>query len=116
MPESNQIESLLTEYKQNRDDLKLMLKDIQSLKEKIDTLFPDKLDNRYMHFFEEKVKTATEMFKALLDIRKEISKSLKDEIELRRKMVKEEEHGDDVDIMELADKVEELKTRCINGE
>jgi len=107
--DNNIIDSLLIEYRENRNDLKIMLEEIKEIKDKIDSLFPEKLDNRYTRFFEEKVKTASEMFKTLLDIRKEISKSLKDEIELRRKITNESQKEFDIDVRELAEKIEMLK-------
>ena len=91
-----------------------MIGDIEKLKDKIDTLLPDQLDARYVRFFEEKVKTATEFFKTLLDMRKEIQKSLKDEIDIRRKIdVVERALGveDIIDIRNLASKVEEFKRK-----
>lgn len=109
------VEQLLSEFKEQRDSLKLMIKDLEVVKEKIDNLFPEgTLDKRYSRFFEEKVKSATGIFSALLDIRKEITKSLKDEIELRRKLTKEEKESafnleSLLDIGNLASKVEKLQ-------
>ncbi len=80
------ISNLLVEFKQHRDAVMQMITDIEILKDKIDKLIPDSLDSRYVRFFEEKVKTVTEFFKALLDMRKEINKSLRDEIDIRRKV------------------------------
>lgn len=110
MPTNEQIiDELLTEFKGHRDAIMDMITDIEKLKAKIDTLIPDKLDSRYVRFFEEKVKTATEFFKTLLEMRKEIQKSLKDEIDLRRKVnVDDSKLGieDIIDIRKMADKVE----------
>jgi len=112
MPDNDQIISdLLSEFKEHRDAVMAMILDIEKLKAKIDSLIPDQLDSRYVRFFEEKVKTATEFFKTLLEMRKEIQKSLKDEIELRRKIdVKESSLGieDIIDIRKMAGKVEEF--------
>lgn len=84
--QNEKILKLLEEYEDHRRALKDMIKDLEKLKQKIDTLFPEeKLDARIVRFFEEKVKAATGLFNAILDIRKESSKSLKDEIEIRRK-------------------------------
>ena len=108
------ISDLLTEFKVHRNAVMEMITDIEKLKAKIDTIIPDKLDSRYVRFFEEKVKTATEFFKTLLEMRKEIQKSLKDEIDLRRKInVKEGnmEIEDIIDIRKMADKVEEFSRK-----
>jgi len=108
------IDELLREFKGHRAAIMQMIGDIEKLKGKIDTLLPDQLDARYVRYFEEKVKTATEFFKTLLEMRKEIQKSLKDEIELRRKInVDEKSLGieDIIDIRKLASKVEEFKKK-----
>jgi hypothetical protein len=106
------IYDLLMEFKDHRNAVMSMVSDIEKLKEKIDRIIPEKLDARYVRFFEEKVKTATEFFKTLLEMRKEIQKSLKDEIEIRRKInVQEGEMGveDIINIRDLVDKVEGFK-------
>jgi cellulose biosynthesis protein BcsQ len=108
------INELLTEFKGHRAAIMEMIVDIEKLKDKIDTLLPDRLDARYVRFFEEKVKTATEFFKTLLEMRKEIQKSLKDEIDLRRKINVHEsslEIEDIINIRSLASKVEEFKRK-----
>jgi len=108
------IEELLKEFKEHRDAVMQMVGDIEVLREKIDKLIPDQLDARYIRFFEEKVKTATEFFRALLEMRKEIQKSLKDEIDIRRKINvvdKDIDIEDIVNIRNLAGKVEEFKKK-----
>ncbi len=108
------ISNLLVEFKQHRDAVMQMITDIEILKDKIDKLIPDSLDSRYVRFFEEKVKTVTEFFKALLDMRKEIQKSLKDEIDIRRKINvadKETDIEKIINIREIAEKVEVFKQK-----
>lgn len=103
------IEELLSEVKEQRNALKLMILDLEVIKGKIDKLFPETLDKRFVRFFEEKVKSATGLFNSILDMRKEITKSLKDEIEIRRKLDGENDDGlGDLDIQKLASKVEKL--------
>jgi len=106
------IEELLEEYRNQRKALKSMISDIEDLKKRIDKLFPESLDKRYARFFEEKVKTATGMFNVLLDMRKELTKNLKEEIEIRSKLdnqIDSEELEKMYNIRELAKKVEVLK-------
>lgn len=115
MPTTEQIiDELLREFKGHRDAIMQMIGDIEKLKGKIDTLLPDQLDARYVRYFEEKVKTATEFFKTLLEMRKEIQKSLKDEIDIRRKINVHEkalEIEDIINIRNLASKVEEFRKK-----
>jgi hypothetical protein len=73
-------------------------------------LIPSTIDSRYVRLLEEKVKSVTSFFGALLEIRKEVLKSVKDEIEIRRKIEKDEDFEEDMhklfDIRALAKKVE----------
>ena len=108
------ITQLLGEFEDQRNAIKVMITDLEELKANIDKLIPQKLDARYARFFEEKVKSVTEFFKTLLEMRKEIQKSLKEEIDLRRKIdVSETEQDFEsmVDIRGIADKINEFKQK-----
>ena len=99
------IDGLVTEYREQRVALKIMIQDLEKIKEKVDTLFPESIDKRYVRFFEEKVKSVTGLFSAILGIRKEICNNIKDEMEMIRRIDgnSEEDLGD---ISELASQVE----------
>jgi len=106
------IDFLLNEYDDHRDALKSMIVDLEQIREKIDTLIPTSLDARYMRFFEEKVKSITALFNALLEMRKEITKSVKDEIEIRRKIRDDAEMidiEDMVDVRKMVGKIEDFQ-------
>lgn len=114
--QSNQdiIFELLMEFKVHRDAVMKMIGDLEEIKANVDRIIPAKLDARYARFFEEKVKSVTELFKTLLEMRKEIQKSLKEEIDLRRKVnvVDAEQDIDKViDIRGLADKVQTFQDK-----
>lgn len=116
MQKSNKeiIQELLLEFKTHRNAVMKMIEDIETLKENVDRLFPTKLEARYARFFDEKVKSVTEFFKTLLEMRKEIQKSLKEEIELRRKIDIETSDSDVakiIDVRALADKVESFQAK-----
>lgn len=102
--------NLLNEYKEQREALKIMVIDLESMRKKIDNIFPSEFkDARYKFIFEQKIKTATELLKTLLDIRREITKSIKDEIEIRKKITpNKDDDGEDLDIRTLAKKIESL--------
>jgi len=108
----DRIEQLLKEFSEQRDALNKMVTELEVIKSKVDRLFPETLDSRYVRFFNEKVQSATELFKAVLDIRKEIMKSLKDEIEMRKKIElkidDDEELEKLVDVRSLARKIEKI--------
>ena len=57
------INRLLIEFQDHRDAIMKMIKDIEQLQDKMDKLIPNKLDARYVRFFEEKIKVITEFFK-----------------------------------------------------
>jgi hypothetical protein len=106
------IDILLKEYDDHRDALKSMIVDLEAIRIKIDTLIPTSLDARYMRFFEEKVKSITALFNALLEMRKEITKSVKDEIEIRRKIRDDDELidiEDMVDVRKMVTKIEDFQ-------
>jgi len=116
MEQSNQeiIQELLQEFKIHRASIMQMIKDLEEIKQHIDRLIPKNLDARYARFFEEKVKTITELFKTLLEMRKEIQKSLKEEIDLRRKINIEDSDEDIekmIDIRGLAEKVQTFQDK-----
>jgi len=107
------INELLSEFKIHRLAIMDMINDLEEIKKDVNKLLPTKLDARYVRFFEEKVKTITELFKTLLDMRKEIQKSLKEELDLRRKIKDKGDDDDDVEsylnIRKLVEKVEAFK-------
>lgn len=127
MTENNNVEKidgLLNEFTEQRDHLKQMINEVEKIKDKIDQLLPDsKEDNsdfrnymkgsRYISLFEERVKSITEFFRIILEMRKEISKTLKDEVELRRKA--EQNFSDDLsnllDISTMAERVEQYNKK-----
>jgi len=117
------ITSLLSEFKEHRDEIKKMINEIETIRKQVDGLFPEKLDKRFLNLFEERVKAVSNLFSTLLDMRKEITKSIKDEIELRRRMLKEGVDGSSnieemLDVRSIARKVEKYrkKTEKLIGE
>ena len=108
-------ESLLQEFQENRKKLHEMIVDLEKVKDKIDELLPEKLDKRFKFYFEERVKTVVSMFNTLLDVRKEITRSLKDELDIRRRLVSD--HGDlddiegKIDVQAIAARVEKLNKK-----
>jgi hypothetical protein len=110
--QEQKIELLLEEYVTHRRAIKDMIEDLEKIKQHIDKLFPQNLDKRYMRFFEEKIKATTGLFTSLLEMRKEIAKSVKDEIDIRRRMKEADEMVDIdglIDIRSMASKVDQFK-------
>jgi len=110
----NKIDRLLIEFKEQRDAVVSMIVELEELKATVASIFPEKLDARFKLYFDDKLRAATEFFKVLLDMRKEITKSLKDEIEIRRKISYQEKEidvEDLLDIRKLSNKVEDFKKK-----
>ncbi len=106
-------EELLKEYDEHRNAIKVMIADLEKIKENVDRIIPTSLEARYIRFFEEKIKTVTALFSALLEMRKEIARSIKEEIEIRRKLdkadVSEYDLDDILNVRDLADRVDEFQ-------
>jgi hypothetical protein len=69
------------------------------------------MDKRYVRFFEEKMKAMTSLFGTILDIKKEIMKGIKTEVDLRKALSSKEndDNIDDFDIREMAMKMDKLQ-------
>jgi len=98
--QQERIEKLLIEFESHRTAIKVMVTDLEGLKQNIEKMFPEKYDSRYRWQFEEKIKTLTALFNSLLEMRKEIAKSVKDEIDIRRRI---KEKSDNLDFEDLLD-------------
>jgi len=110
--DSKYIESLLKEFTEHRAAIKNMIEELDVIKKNIDRLIPTSLDARYIRFFEEKVKSITHLFNSLLEMRKEITKSVREEIDLRRKIDSasgEYDLENIIDIRKVAKQVEGFK-------
>jgi len=84
--ENEKLHDIINEFAAQRDSLKELVEDLNSIKKHIDNLFPKTLDRRYVHLFEQKMEAITSVFNTLLSVKKEIMKGLKEEFELRRKV------------------------------
>jgi hypothetical protein len=115
MSREEKCDQLLNEFKSQRDEIIKMVVEVELLKENISKLFPERMDSRYSHFFEEKVKTMTAFFNVLLDMRKEIIRSLKDEIELRKRVEQGELGQEDLegllDVRKISEKLDIFKKK-----
>jgi len=117
--QEERITFLLKEYDDHRAAIKNMIADLEKIRGRIDTLIPDTLEARYMRFFEEKVKSITGLFNSLLEMRKEIAKSVKDEIEIRRRIKSDEDMIDIEDLLDvrtMADKIDKFKEETIKNQ
>lgn len=110
--EKEHVERLLVEFEDHRKAIKEMIEELDVIKKNIDRLIPASLDARYIRFFEEKVKSITALFNSLLEMRKEITKSVREEIDIRRKVDSKDgidDIEDLIDVRKVARRVECFK-------
>jgi hypothetical protein len=109
------IQNLLNEFQLQRDEIKDMVIEIEKMRVQVGLLFPDVIDMRTRKFLEDKIKAMVGFYNVLLDMRKEISKSVKDELEFRRRLTDDEIDLDDIDelldIGELSRTVEKFQEK-----
>jgi len=107
------VTELLIEFKDQRNKIKEMVVEIEKLAAAVQLLFPETIDARTRRFLEDKVKTMVAFYNVLLDMRKEISKSVKEELEVRRRLESEDFDPDDIDelldIRDLSKKIEKFE-------
>jgi len=84
------IEKLLEQFDENKKKIKNCLEEFEELKSSIIQMFPKKMDMRNKFLLEERIKTTVEFNNTILKFLQELNKVTKEEIELRRKLQKEE--------------------------
>jgi len=110
----DKFQSLLEEFTKVRDSIYKMIEDVEVISANVKDLFPEKFDARYRMIFQERVKATTEIFKTLLDMKKEITKNIKDEIDIRRKIQsgdKFEQIEELINMSDMMDKIEEFESK-----
>lgn len=121
MPELNQNmdirNKLIEEISSNRPKLYEMLKKVEKFREKIDEFLPfeqssEKVDFRSKNYnkfsMQENMKHVTEILRAELDIHKTIEGSIKNEFELRNKIMSKEDDNVDGTFEDIRSKLKSL--------
>ena len=85
MDDNKELDSLLKELKNNRENLHEMLVDISGFRKSLDVLLPEKMDFRNRHLMRERMNSVTEIVRGELAIRGQIDSSIKLEIDIRRR-------------------------------
>jgi hypothetical protein len=80
------INDLLKEFKESRSQLSSYIEEVDEIRSKVGDLFPKTQDFRNKFVLEEKIKATSSFFSMILNIRQEYNKSIKEEIEMRRKL------------------------------
>jgi hypothetical protein len=109
------VQTLLNEFEKQRNEIKDMVVEIEKMRVQVALLFPDVIDMRTRKFLEDKIKAMVGFYNVLLDMRKEISKSVKDELEFRRRITDDDFDPENIDelldISELSKKVEKFQQK-----
>jgi hypothetical protein len=105
---NQKIEDLLVQLSDSRNALSLYMVDVDSLRKKVDGIFPtNTADFRNKFVLEEKIKAASSFYSTLLNIRQEYNKTIKEEIEIRRKIINKEDDESSIDVRAIANMVED---------
>lgn len=106
----DEIDSLLEKITESRDKLEEYISSAEKLKGSVEKIFPEKLtDARAKWTIEERLKTATGFYDSLLKLRQELHKTIKDEIEIRRKISDRDKGDKEDDIRRIVEALEENK-------
>jgi hypothetical protein len=101
------IDELLQHLSESRDELSKYMLDVDNIRKKVDCIFPTTQDFRNKFVLEEKIKAASSFYSTLLNIRQEYNKTIKEEIEIRRKIQSGVEDDQEIDVRAVAEQVEE---------
>ena len=102
------IQELLGQLSVSRGELSKYMADVDSIRAKVDQIFPTGQDFRNKWVLEEKVKAVSSFYSTLLNIRQEFNKTIKEEIEIRRKLTTDDSETEkSVDVRALAKMIEE---------
>jgi len=111
MDETKELDSLLEELKQNRENLHDMLNDIYDFRKNLDILLPAKMDYKQKFLMPERMRSVTEILKGELAIRSQIDSSIKLEIDIRKRSTDDDVEDLPSQIRMYAKAMELLKER-----
>lgn len=94
-------EKLIDELVSNRKELSGILVKVREFRNSIEKLIPTSNEYKNRYILEQKIKTITEVIKSELEIRKQIDNSIKNEFDLRKKYL-EDDDKDNIDLSKLA--------------
>ena len=102
------IQELLEQLSTSREELTKYMGDVDTIRTKVDQIFPSGQDFRNKWALEEKIKTVASLYSTILNIRQEFNKTIKDEIEIRRKITTEKDTTNQViDVRAMARMIED---------
>lgn len=103
------IQELLSQLSTSRGELSKYMTDVDAIRNKVEQIFPQGQDFRNKWALEEKIKAVSSFYSTLLNIRQEFNKTIKEEIEIRRKLTNDDTDEEVIDIRSIAKQVEEFE-------
>jgi len=107
--DTSKIDGLLQELSASRNELTNYMREFDDLRQKVSAIFPQTTDFRNKFVLEEKIKAASSFYTTLLNIRQEFNKTIKEEIELRRRISPKQKNDEELDVRSIADQLEQQK-------
>jgi len=95
------IEQLLTEFSSNRESIKSKLDELIALGADVTKMFPKSGDFRSKFALDDKIKASTAFYATILSFSTELSRSIKDEIDIRRRLLIMDKSDMDQDIRKI---------------
>ena len=107
--QDEKINSLIDELSKSRNELMKYIVDLDDLRGKVGQMFPQGSDFRNKYALEEKMKTMSSLYSTVLSVRQEINKTIKEEIDIRRKLESGKD-DEEIDIRSLAAAMEKHRS------
>ena len=111
--EDPRINGLLNQYTIRRTKVEEYIGEMEVLKDKVSSMFPDRVDHRSRVYLEEKIKASASFFQTLLSLTQEYNKSIVTEIDILRKLAVRSD-GKERDVREIVGLLEKNNPELVN--
>ena len=111
--EDPRINGLLEQYTIRRSKVEDYIGEMEVLKDKVSSMFPDRVDHRSRVYLEEKIKASASFFQTLLSLTQEYNKSIVTEIDILRKLAVRSD-GKERDVREIVGLLEKNNPELVN--
>jgi len=117
-PTDPEVPGLISELSGSRTKLEKFALDLESLHNQVSQVFPKKFDHRDRYLLDDKLKTVSSFYATMLSVRQEINRIIVHEIDIRRKVNKDNVIGrkHTVDIRQLAEDLDKRGIKLVSDE
>lgn len=109
-----EIDKLITKLTRSRGSLEGYADELEKMLTDVRKIFPEGNDFRNKYLLDDKLKTTSTFFSAALSVRKEINDTLIKEIELRRKVTKDEDAQKEMSAAEVRKLIDLIDKDALN--